>query len=96
MSDPGGHSTTFDPELRNVRFTLISFMGFPAILSKLQPLEVCIFNRKYSKLPFSNGPKLMGKRFMANLHASLDSTCKSRISVISTRCEILGGPFHNF
>ena len=28
---------------------------------------------------------------MANLHASLDSTCKSRISKISTRCQILGG-----
>ena len=42
----GVYSTTFDPELRNVRFTLISFMGFPAILSTLQPFEICIFNRK--------------------------------------------------
>ena len=42
----GVHSTTFDPELRNERFTLISFMGFPAILSTLQPFEICIFNRK--------------------------------------------------
>ena len=41
----GVHSTTFDPELRNERFTLISFMGFPAILSTLQPFEICIFNR---------------------------------------------------
>ena len=43
-----GHSTpfaTFDPELRNERFTLISFIGFPAILSTLQPFEICIFNR---------------------------------------------------
>ena len=31
---PGGvHSTTFHLELRNERFTLISFMGFPAIFS---------------------------------------------------------------
>ena len=42
----GVHSTTFDPELRNERFTLISFMGFPAILSTLQPFEIYIFNRK--------------------------------------------------
>ena len=32
----------------------------------------------------------MGKRFMANLHTSLDSTCKSRISKISTICQIMG------
>ena len=39
-------STTFHLELRNERFTLISFMGFPAILSTLQPFQICIFNRK--------------------------------------------------
>ena len=48
-ADTGGvYSTTlatFDPELRNERFTLISFIGFPAILSTLQPFEICIFNR---------------------------------------------------
>ena len=80
----------FDPELRNGRFTLICFMGFPAILSALQPFQIGIFNRIYTKFTYSNGPQLMGKRFMANLHASLDSTCKSR------KCPILGGPFHNF
>ena len=42
----GVHSTTFHLELRNERFTLISFMGFPAILSTLQPFQICIFNRK--------------------------------------------------
>ena len=42
----GVYSTTFDPELRNERFTLISFMGFPAILSTLQPFQIYIFNRK--------------------------------------------------
>ena len=52
----GVHSTTFDPELRNERFILISFMGFPAILSTLQPFHICIFNRKNSKLTFSNDP----------------------------------------
>ena len=47
MSVFGGvHSTTFDPELRNERFTLISFMGFLAILSTLQPFQIYIFNRK--------------------------------------------------
>ena len=46
MLDGGVYSTTFDPELRNERFTLISFIGFPAIFSTLQPFEICIFNRK--------------------------------------------------
>ena len=46
MLDRGIYSTTLDPELRNEGFTLISFIGFPAILSTLQPFEICIFNRK--------------------------------------------------
>ena len=83
----GIHSTTFDAELRNVGFPLISFMGFPAILSALQPFQICIYNGKYSKLTFSHGSHLMGKRFMANLHASFESTCKSRIYKISTRSQ---------
>ena len=77
----------------NERFTLISFVGFPAIL---QLFQICIFSRRHSKLTFSNGPQLIGRRVMANVHASLDSTCKSRIWKISTGCWILGGPFHNF
>ena len=85
--DRGVHSTTFDAEVRNVSFALISFMGFPAILNALQPFQICICNSKYSKLTFSNGSQLMGKRFMANLHASLESTCKSGISNIFTRCQ---------
>ena len=52
---------------------------------------LCIYNRKYSKLTFSNDSQLMGNRFMANLHASLKSTCKSRISKIATRCQNWGG-----
>ena len=43
----GVHSTTFDAELRNIHFALISFMGFPAILSALQPFQICIYNRKF-------------------------------------------------
>ena len=81
------HLSTFDAELRNVSFALISFMEFPAILSALQPFQICIYNRQYSKLIFSNGSQLMGKRFLANLHASLESTCKTRISKISIRCQ---------
>ena len=76
---PWVHFTTFDPELRNERFTLISFMGFPAILSALQPFQICICNRINRKFTFSNGPQLMGTRFMANFHASVDNTCKTRI-----------------
>ena len=87
----GVSSTTFHHELRNERFTLISFIGFPAILSTLQPFQICICNRKYSKWTFSNSPHMTGKRFMANLHASLDSTWKSRFSQNSTR--YLGGVY---
>ena len=79
------HLSTFDGELRNVSFPLISFMGFPPISSTLQPFQICIYNRKYSKLTLPNGSQLMAKRFMANLHASVESTCKSRISKIATR-----------
>ena len=53
------------------------------------------FNRKQSTLTYSNVPQVMKKWFMANLHASLDSTWKSRISIISTRFR-LEGQFHNF
>ena len=58
----GVHSTTFHLELRNERFILISFMGFPTILSTLQPFQICIFNRKQSKLTSSNGPQPMGRK----------------------------------
>ena len=40
------HLSTFDADFRNVSFALISFMGFPAILSTLQPFQMCIYNRK--------------------------------------------------
>ena len=82
-------------------------MVFPAILSPLQPFQICIFNRKNSELTFSNGPQLMGKRFMANLHASLDSTCNfkwpsadgekvhGKFAYISTRCQIPWGGVHS-
>ena len=86
----GVYSTTVHHKLRNERFTLISFIGFAAILSTSQPFQICICKRKYSKWTFSNGPHMMGKRFMANLHASLDSTWKSRFSQISTR---MGGVY---
>ena len=91
----GGSITTFDAELRNVSFVLISFMGFPAILHALQPFQISIYNRKYSKLTFSNDSQLIRKWFMTNLHTSLESTCKSRISNISTRCQNWGVN-HNF
>ena len=84
------HLSTFDADLRNVSFALISFMGFPALLSTLQPFQMCIHNRKYSKWTFSHDSQLMDNKFMANLHASLESTCKSRISKIPTRCQNWG------
>ena len=81
----GVYSATVHHELWNERFTLISFIGFAAILITLQPFQICICNRKYSKWTFSNGPHMMGKRCMVNLHASLDSTWKSRFSQNSNR-----------
>ena len=87
----GVHSITFHLELRNERFILISFRGFPTILNMLQPFQICIFNRQQSKLTSSNGPQPMGRKLMSNLHVSLDHTQKSRISKNSTRCQILGG-----
>ena len=42
----GVYSTTFYLELRNERFTLISFMGFPAILSTLQPFQIGISDER--------------------------------------------------
>ena len=88
MSELGGQSSfNFWCWTQTLFFAVIYFMGFPAILSILQSFQICIYNRKYSKLTFSNGSQLMGKRFMANLHASVESTCKSKISKISTRCQ---------
>ena len=62
----GVHSTTCDPELRNESCALISFMGFPAILSALQPFQICISNRKNTKLTFSNDSQLMQKGLWQN------------------------------
>ena len=62
----GVHSTTFDAEVRNVSFALISFMGFPAIFSTLQLFQICIYNSTYSKLNIlrwlsADGGKVNGK-----------------------------------
>ena len=92
----GGQSQPFDATLRNVSFALIYFMGFPAIWSTLQPFQICIYNSKFSKWTFSNDSQLMGKRFITNFHASLESTCKSRISNTSTRCQNQGGQSQPF
>ena len=56
----------------------------------MKNLYMCIYKRKYSKLTLSHDSQLMGNRFMANLHVSLESTCKSRISKIATRCQSRG------
>ena len=84
-----------DAEHRNVSFALISFMGFPTILNASQPFQICIKNSKYSKLTFWEFSQLMGKRFMVNLHASLESTCKSGIWKISTKCQMSDAEFRN-
>ena len=94
QSDWGvNHLSTFDTELRNVRFLHLISNRVYGVSCNIKSIITAISNlhllkRKYSKLTFSNGYQLMRKRFMAHLHASLESTCKSRISKISTR-------FHN-
>ena len=52
MLGRGVHSTTFDPKLRNERFTLISFMQCLAILSALQPFQRALnwWKKVYGKL----------------------------------------------
>ena len=89
------HHVQAKSELNNFRgdpvsLALISFMGFHAISSALQPFQMCIYNRQYSKWTFPNDSQLMGNSFMANLHASLESTCKSKISKIATTCQNWG------
>ena len=57
----GFHSTTFDPELRNESFALMSFMGFPAILSTLQPFQICILIEKIANQHFQMAHSWWGK-----------------------------------
>ena len=89
----GVHSTTFEPELRNESFALISFTGFPAVLSALQPFQICIFNRKYSNLTSSwhwaNGEKVYGKFacIIGTVHAKVEFQNMS----MTMRCQIQGG-----
>ena len=94
FSNPGGvYSTPFDPELRNESFALISFMGFPAILSTLQPFQICIFHRKNSKLTFSNGPQLMGKcLWQICMH---HWTVHAKVEFPRFPPDVWRGPFHN-
>ena len=54
-------------------------------IKHIAPISNLHFNRKQSTLKYSNVPQVMEKWFMANLH----STWKSRISIISTRCQNL-------
>ena len=73
------------------------FYGVSCNIKCITPISNLHLQYKNRKLTFSNGPQLMGKRFMANLHASLDSTCKNRTSKMSMRYHISGGVhiFHN-
>ena len=90
--DPMGGQSSFNFWCwsQKCKFCTDIFHGCPEILSTLQPFQMCIYNRQYSKWTFSNDSHLIGNRFMANLHASLESTCKSRISKIATRCQNWG------
>ena len=81
------HISTFDADFRNVSLALISFMGIHAKLRTLQPFQMCIYNRQYSKWTFLHDCQLMGNRFIANWHTSLEKTCKGRISKITNRSQ---------
>ena len=73
------------------KFCIDMFHGFSCNIKCLQSFQMHIYNRKYSKWTFSNDSQLMGNSFIANLHASLESTCKSKISKIATTCQNQGG-----
>ena len=98
MSDPGGWSISqlliLNWEMTDLHWYLL--WGFLQYYVHYSYFKFTFSIEKNRKITCSNGPQLMGKRFMAYLHASLDSTCKSRILKISTRCQTPGGPFHNF
>ena len=95
----GGQSiTTFDAQLRNISSTFTSFMGLPVISNALQP---------FSKSPLTLGnavnehfqmtPSWWQKAFIDKFACpSLDSTCKSRISNISTRYQTCRGSITTF
>ena len=73
-------------------FCIDIFYGVSYNIKCITAISILHFQkRKYSKLTFSNGYQLMGKRLMAHLHTSLESTCKSGISKISTRFQNQGG-----
>ena len=72
------------------KFCIDILHGVSYNIKCITAILICIYNRKYSKWTFSHDLQLMGNRFMANLHASLESICKSRISKIATRCQKQG------
>ena len=91
----GIHSTTFHLELRNERFILISFMGFPTILSTLQPFQICIFNRQYSnilKWPSADLEKVLWQICMYHWTIHVKVEFPKFPSDVRSK----GGPFKNF
>ena len=80
----------FWPSTQKWKFCIDIFYGVSCNIKCITDISNLHFQQTNSKLTFSHGSQLMGKRFMTNLHASLDSTCKSRISKISTRCQNWG------
>ena len=90
----GVHSTTCDPELRYESCALTSFMGFPAILSALQPFQICISNRKNSKLTFSKWLSLMQKGLWQNCMFHWRVHAKKEFPRFPPDVRT-GGPLHN-
>ena len=74
---------------------LISLIRFPAISSTLQTFQICIFNRKNSKLTFSNGSQLMGKGLLQICMHHWTVYAKVEFSRFPPDVRT-GGPFHNF
>ena len=90
-----------DPELRNERFTLISFMGFPAILSTLQPywnLPFCTIANRVILIHTSQvaliwwGIQCLWQIYMP----SLDSKCQKVDFPSHFAPDTWGALFHNF
>ena len=80
MLDGGSIPQLLHPELRNERFTLISFMGVHCNIKHIYSHLKSVFtieNRVNSH--FQVALIWLGKMFMANLHASLDSKWKGSV-----------------
>ena len=91
----GGPFHNFSSSTQKWNIYIDIFYGVSYNIKHITAISNLSFQWKIEKINIFKWPSGDGKKFMANLHASLDSTWKSRFSRISTSCQLLGGPFNN-